>query len=216
MKEQMAYFTDVYCGWCYGFHHHLLTFLKDHPAIELSVIPSGLFAGSRVKPIGELTQIPSINQSIQEIYQVDFSGQDRLFQEGAYRMNSDHPSAILALIKHHTKGSAVLKALGLMQEAFFKDGKPLDQVATYLPIIQDIGLADQIGKDDLAKALENPELAYEEYRKARALGVESYPTLAIAHNGGWYKLKGQDMEDLQDNYHKIINLPLKSFGCIGC
>ena len=87
-----------------------------------------------------------------------------------------------------------------------------------MPIVQVMGLEDQITEVQIEEALGNPQLAYEDYRKARALGVESYPTVTMLHNGTWYNLRGDALDEagLEDNFDNIANLVRKSFSCLGC
>lgn len=216
-REQLIYFADAYCGWCYGFGPVLSQFIENHPEIDLEIYMGGLFAGSRVKPMKEYPELSQVNINIKALYDVDFSGMDSWLAEGAYQMNSDQPATVFALFKSQVSdGRKQLAFFEALQEAFYKDGQDLRGVEAYESLLASFGL--DLGKEAIETALSNPQGAYEDYRQARAYGVESYPSLVMAHNGFWYNLKGQaiSLDDLEENYETIANLPNKSLGCLGC
>lgn len=215
--QQLIYFADVYCGWCYGFGPVLSQFIQRHPEIEIQVCMGGLFAGSRVKPMREYPDISKMNQAVTRVYGSDFSGMDYWLEEGEYSMNSDQPSSVFALFKSHiSDGRKQLAFLEALQEAFYKGGQDLRKAEPYERICKDFGLT--LEAETIQEALTNPQLAYEDYRQARAHGVESYPSLVMAHNSFWYNLKGQasTADELDENYETIATLPNKSLGCLGC
>ncbi|MGC4439584.1 thioredoxin, partial [Streptococcus suis] len=71
-----------------------------------------------------------------------------------------------------------------MQKAFFENGKSLSEVATYLPILKAFDLDEKL-EEQLTLALENGHPAQLDFQKARAMGIQSYPTV-IAQIGDKY------------------------------
>mgnify|MGYP004445693791 FL=1 len=218
MTQRCMYFADTYCAWCYGFDREFLAFLDKHPEVELEVCMGGLYAGSRVKPLNEWPQLPQVVKDVEAVYPLSLIGFTKQIEAGDYVMNSDQPASVFVRLKEFLSGRQALELLMRMQEAFFLEGKDLRLAETYMPIVQVMGLEDQITEVQIEEALGNPQLAYEDYRKARALGVESYPTVTMLHNGTWYNLRGDALDEagLEDNFDNIANLVRKSFSCLGC
>ncbi|MCF0155934.1 MAG: hypothetical protein HUJ85_02435 [Veillonella sp.] len=178
----------------------------------------GLYAGSRVKALNEWPQLPQVVKDVEAVYPLSLTGFTKQIEAGDYVMNSDQPASVFVRLKEFLSGRQALELLMRMQEAFFLEGKDLRLAETYMPIVQVMGLEDQITEVQIEEALGNPQLAYEDYRKARALGVESYPTVTMLHNGTWYNLRGDALDEagLENNFDNIANLVRKSFSCLGC
>lgn len=93
---KLYYIWDAYCGWCHGFGRVLVTFVNQHPELELVVLSGGLFdAGRR---IGDYPHILSANQQINQIYGVIFGpAYQELLAQGDLVMNSLHAAAGFAV-----------------------------------------------------------------------------------------------------------------------
>ncbi|HEY3436569.1 MAG TPA: DsbA family protein [Actinotalea sp.] len=178
-RVAVTYVFDAYCGWCYGFDAALSTFVAEHEdQIDLQVVSGGLFTGSRIAPMASMPYITAANERIAGLTGVQF-GDDylQLAGDGDFAMDSTAAATGFAALRRLAPGRALEMAV-VMQRAFYQDGLSLSDLQTYRV------LAARLGLDTAAvmTALASPQAradAQEDFRQARALGVDSFPTVLV-------------------------------------
>jgi putative protein-disulfide isomerase len=177
--RRLTYVFDAYCGWCYGFgpaFAALAAHVEDSADIE--IISGGLFAGARRGPIGNFGHIRAANRRIHELTGVTFGpSYEALLDGGQFMLDStDAAAGLLALME---EGPTLAVAfVEDVQRAFYQDGRSLSDPGTYDLIAQRYGLPGEA----VAKRSRSPQMrakAEAGFERARALGVDSYPTLML-------------------------------------
>ena len=183
-RVPVTYVFDAYCGWCYGFDAAFSRFAAEHEdQIDLQVVSGGLFTGSKVAPMGSMPYIAASNERIASLTGVEF-GDDylRMADDPDFAMDSTAAATGFAALRGLAPGRTLEIALA-MQRAFYQDGQSLSDPETYRL------LAGRLGLDPAAvvAALASPQArtdAQEDFRRARAFGVDSFPTVLVHLSDG--------------------------------
>lgn len=175
----VTYVFDAYCGWCFGFERAFEQFIAAHQdRIDLEVVSGGLFLGPRVVPIGTMPYIVDANARISALTGAEFgAAYQRLVAEGTFAMDSLDAAVGFAALQGLAPDRGV-EIVATLQRAFYTDGLSLSDPATYRVVADRLGLAP----DEVVAAAASPAVrraAQEGFRRARALGVESFPTVLV-------------------------------------
>ncbi|WP_432092712.1 DsbA family protein [Streptomyces sp. bgisy100] len=190
MTARLTYAFDAYCGWCYGFGPALREFAAGNAdRIALRVLSGGLFSGPRALPTSAYPHIPGANQRIAALTGVTFGeGYRRALNEGSTVMDSTAAATALIALRRQAPDRA-LELAGALQRAWYVDGRSLSDVAVHRSIAAGHGLdADAVADEFLAPATRRE--AESEFREARGLGVDAYPTLLLHTPTGTHRLGG--------------------------
>lgn len=190
MAVHLTYAFDAYCGWCYGFGPAVRQFASDNAErIDLRVLSGGLFTPPRALPIGAYPHIPGANQRISDLTGVTFGdGYQRMLAEGSTVMDSTDAATALIALRRHAPDQALDLASSL-QDAWYNEGHSLSDPEVVRSIAVDYGLDG----DAVTATLAEPDTlaeAQREFRHARQLGVESYPSLLLHTATGAHRLGG--------------------------
>lgn len=176
MNLRLVYVLDAYCGWCYGFSGTMARVTADHPDLPVEVVSGGLFTGPRRRPIGEFGFIAEANQRLTELTGATFGpGFEQLLARGEFVMDSELAARGIAALRALAPDRAVELA-GLLQQAFYQHGHSLSDPETYRALAERAGLDPEL----LVAAFESPNAVAEaeaDFRCARELGVQGFPTL---------------------------------------
>lgn len=187
MPLAVTYVFDAYCGWCYGFGPSVRE-LAQSDDVSVEVISGGLFSGARVSALADHPYIPEANARISALTGAHFGpGYQRAVADGTLRMDSDDASRGLVALKAVAPQRRQVELAGALQRAFYEDGLSLSSPQTYRVIAEREGL----DADALVAAFEDPATATAaaaERQRARALGVDSYPTLLARTDRGLVKI----------------------------
>jgi putative protein-disulfide isomerase len=179
---QLVHVFDAYCGWSYGFARTLSELADRHPDRPVEVVSGGLFTGTRRVPVRQFGDVQSSNAKISRLTGVSFGdGYERLIADGSFVMDSEAAGRGMAVLREAAPRRAPTLAAAL-QEAFYVDGLSLSDPATYRKIAD----ANGLDADTIVAAFESPGAdagARADFRRARELGVDDFPTL-LAVDGG--------------------------------
>lgn len=184
MTRHLVYVTDPMCSWCWGFAPVIDTLMA---ALDLPVrvIAGGLAPGEagRVMSADMRSTIAHHWESVEKA-----SGQP--FDHAAFEARADdwrydtlHPNMALVAVRHLAPERA-LEALHRMQRAFYAEGRDVTDKAVLAEVLGDL-VPDPVA---LATALADPALeaaTYDEFRSARELGVQGFPTLFVRDGVDW-------------------------------
>ncbi|PWJ54928.1 putative protein-disulfide isomerase [Quadrisphaera granulorum] len=183
----LTYVFDAYCGWCYGFGASVRE-LAQTADVDIEVISGGLFSGPRASSLSAHPYIPEANARISALTGAQFGpGYQRAVADGTLHMDSDDAGRGLVALKTVAPQRRQVELAGALQRAFYVDGLSLSSPQTYRVIAEREGL----DADALVAAFEDPATdaaAAAERQRARALGVDSYPTLLARTDRGLVKI----------------------------
>ena len=194
--ESLYYCYDALCGWCYGFSPVAVklaeTFGKELP---VEAISGGMVTGSRQGPLSEIAAyIRQAHQQVEQLSGVQFGA---AFLEklepghpgGQMPMSSETPGLAMSVFKSldghkPTRSAAFAHAL---QKALYYEGKDLQALATYLPIVADFGI------DGEAFTARMDDAAYiratqQEFTQVQEWQVQGFPTLIYRRGRSLYAI----------------------------
>ncbi|MBS4192889.1 DsbA family protein [Bacillus sp. FJAT-49705] len=206
IQDKLIYVWDAYCGWCYGFSKSLQGFNENHPELPLTVLSGGLFVGHKKLPIASFSHIPEANKRISQLTGVEFGTPfQTLLEEGAFVMDSEAAAKGFSALRFFAPERAYYLASS-MQQAFYYEGKSLNDPATY----RKIAIAHNLDPEAVLARFEDvasTKDAHEDFMKVQQLGVQSYPTLFLQKGDEFIGLGGGVMtaEKIEARLESIIS-----------
>ncbi len=184
----ILYVADAYCGWCFGLGPRLKAFEAAHrDRIDFRVISGGLFVGERAQAISRYPHIPQANARIAHLTGVRFgAAYDAVLKRGDFVMDSADAAAGLAALRSQAERRGT-EIFDRMQQAFYGEGRSLSDPETYAQIATAVGVDPDRTKQMLASG-EALSLAQDDFARARALGVSTYPTLLVVDGSSVQRL----------------------------
>lgn len=175
--RSIVYVQDVYCGWCWGFANRMVEFeAANKHRVPFTAVSGGLFVGDRVAPMSSYAYIPEANKRITQMTGATF-GQpyQALFEAGTTIMDSLDAAIAVAVLRDQDP-TRTIHWVHELQEAFYLHGRSLSDQQTCLDIAAANGLDVEAVRRHLTDG-SGREQALADFALARALGVQSYPTL---------------------------------------
>ena len=184
MTKKLYYIMDVHCGWCYGNSENISTLeLTFQDRIDIEILVGGMWLPPNA-PIGGSQLYDFIKTHAPRMEATTGAQVTPLFysltQDSSYTFSSLEPSCAITLIKEMNPSKA-LSFSSTLQKAIFKDGKRLDQLETYIPILKRLNLDLDFFK---AHWLSNTNITNTttEFNLSNNL-VSGFPTLLIDIDG---------------------------------
>ncbi len=175
---KLVYVFDAYCGWSYGFASTLTELVRRRPELEVDVVSGGLFTGSRRVPVREFGYVQGANAKISDLTGASFgSGYGRRIADGSFVMDSEAAARGVAALRLAAP-DRIVELTAALQHAFYVDGLSLSDPATY----RAVAIAAGLDPDAVADGFASPNSAVaaaQDFARAAALGVHSYPTLLV-------------------------------------
>lgn len=203
---KIIYIWDAYCGWCYGFDQILKPFIQNHPEIDFEMVSGGLF--DQGKPISAYPHIPGANVQIAQLYGVAFGpAYEELLADGQLILSSYHAAAGFGLLRNQLDSSQHINLASELQAKFYQNGQSLSDPKIYLELADQYGLDKHRISTELETLFAQEHQIHPDYAKARAYGVQSYPTLLIEYQGQLYNLRGnaQTSQELENNLQILLS-----------
>lgn len=179
MKTKIYYVMDIMCGWCYGFSDTISKIEEKYrDAYEFNIIPGGMWIGDNVQTMNTAlgSYIKDHNVRIETLT-------GRKFGEGfnknvlqSNRVLDSLPGAKALVLIQKLNKDVSFSFLKKVQEAFFVDGKDINDVKLYSEIAESFG----IPKEDFEKQFNSEDLTKETFKQfnmVHSLGVASFPTV---------------------------------------
>ena len=142
MVKQLTYLMDPLCGWCYGASPALQA-LRAEPGIQITIAPTGLFAGDGSRPMNaEFARYAWTNdQRIASLTGQRFTEAYRTQVLDDHSKRFDSGPATLALTAVQlTAPERELDALGALQLARYVEGRDTADLAVLAAILGELGL----------------------------------------------------------------------------
>ena len=182
MVTTLYYIHDPMCSWCYAFDSSLTALQKELPDfIRIKKIVGGL-APDTTNPMPV-----ELQQKIQETWRrIEQTVPNMQFNYDFWIINtpvrSTYPACRAVLAARQQGADFEDKMIGAIQTAYYQKAKNPSLESTLLECALEVGLDANRFADDLTSN-EIEEVLQNEIRKARKLGVISYPSLLLEHNG---------------------------------
>jgi len=204
MVTTLYYIHDPMCSWCYAFDSSLTALQKELPDfIRIKKIVGGL-APDTTNPMSfELQQ--KIQQTWRRIEQtvpnIQFNNEFWIINTP---VRSTYPACRAVLAARQQGADFEDKMIGAIQTAYYQMAKNPSLQSTLLKCALDVGLdadrfTNDITSDEIEEELQN------EIRIARKLGVISYPSLLLEHNGGLFPVT-VDYLDHETMIREIVSI----------
>ena len=174
---------DVHCGWCYGNSDSISTVVHQlETQIDFELLTGGMWLGENAPKGGNgLYQFiqnhsPQMEATTGAYVDPKFYN---LTKDSTYVFNSLEPSCAIALIKEWTP-SITLEFSKAVQHSIFAQGKKLDQLETYLPILEKLKIDVSQFKEKWMTQ-KNILTTTQEFESGRKI-ARGFPTLALQTN----------------------------------
>lgn len=206
-KLEIIYVYDALCGWCYGFSNVMTKLYQEYKAdFKFEVISGGMILGDREGQISNSAELikahlPRIEETAGVVFGDKFW---EVLEEGTQIQSSEKPSIALAVFKAFSPDKAVLFAAEL-QKAKYGEGVDLSLNQSYLPIINEFGIAEE---DFLTKlnSEEFKQAAYYEFALAKQLQVSGYPAAFIKVDDRNFHMIAKGYADYETMKLRITNV----------
>ncbi|WP_017259185.1 DsbA family protein [Pedobacter arcticus] len=206
-KLEIIYVYDALCGWCYGFSGVMSKLYQQYKnEFDFEVLSGGMILGDREGPISDSAElIKTHTPRLQETTGVVFGeGFWKVLEEGTQFQSSEKPAIALAVFKSFFPEQAVLFAADL-QKAKYTNGVDLSLDESYLPIIEQYGIATE----DFLQKLNSEEFkkaAYYEFALAKQLQVSGYPAAFIKVDDRNFHMIAKGYADYETMELRISNV----------
>ncbi|MDZ7719726.1 MAG: DsbA family protein [Balneolaceae bacterium] len=208
MKPTLIYTFDPLCGWCFGFHP-IMKKLKERFEDELyvKVIPGGLATGENAQKISEgYDYILNALKRVEDTTGVQFGENFKLLaEEGSYFYNSE-PSCRIQNVVNEIKPDESLKFAGTLHEAFFVDGKNMNEWDTFADLLTQHSVDLEKAKS-LYESEEIKQKTTEQFEWCAKNEATAFPTLLL-HIGdeiGVMSRGYRPFDILESHLHHLLN-----------
>jgi len=182
MVTTLFYIHDPMCSWCYAFDSSLTALQKELPEfIRIKKIVGGL-ASDTTQPMPV-----ELQQNIQQTWRrIEKTVPNMQFNYDFWIINSPvrstYPACRAILAARQQGADFEDKIIGAIQTAYYQKAKNPSLQSTLLQCALEVGLAvvrfaNDLASDEIEQELQN------EISTARSLGVISYPSLLLEHDG---------------------------------
>ncbi|WP_411885624.1 DsbA family protein [Polaromonas sp. YR568] len=182
MTKTLHYLFDPLCGWCYG-AIPALSALSEVPAVNLELLPTGLFAGEGARPMNSefAAYAWSNDQRIERLTGQRFTEQYRERVLGdRQRLFDSGPATVALTAVSLTAPDRELEALKAIQSARYVDGKDTTSLETLAGVLRGLGLeqaATRVAQPDEDLLAANQARIHRAQALMREFGARGVPTL---------------------------------------
>lgn len=181
IKSTLIYIQDALCGWCYGMSPVMQQLYKEHQQdYNFVVMSGGMVRGSNVKPISGMADY--IRQASRQLEQVTGVKQTQAYHEqildkGTYITNSEPPAIALLILKEKFPEKQIPLAAAI-QNLHFVEGKDLNEVETYLPVVRQFRANEKDFKKKFSDK-DYADLARQEFELVEKWGIRGFPAVVV-------------------------------------
>lgn len=178
----LLYGFDPLCGWCYGFVPALRNLRAEMPDLVIRPVMGGLVTGSRIGRYADLADyIRAASARMTQVTGMVLSPafHERILGSNDVVASSVIPCAAILHVRQTAPDRAADFATALIM-AHFAEGEDLNDRAVLQRVARQVGLTVDFPH---AKPHDVPPDLAGEFSAARAMGIDSYPTLIIASKG---------------------------------
>lgn len=179
-STSLIYVGDPMCSWCYGISNELEGLWEDNKAIEREVVLGGLRPGGGEEWNTSFKDFLRHHwEDVSKASGVEFSY--RLLEQDAFDYDTE-PACRAVVIAREMKEEVAMSFFKQTQRKFYYENKDPKEVLFY----KEICLANGLDYEVFAKrflAVGAKTSSAQDFGRARQLGVNSFPTILLKHNG---------------------------------
>ena len=177
--DVLIYGFDPICGWCYGFAPAMRAICSAHPDLPVRLVMSGLVTSERVGPAAAMEGY--VRQAAGRLEAVTGRAPSEAFfawmtSPGAVADSGPPAVAIHAVAA--ARPDATLPFAHAVIEAHYGRGMDPNDPAAYAPLLA------EHAPGTVLPDLHDPEAQERAFAAGRAVGISSFPTLALRRAGG--------------------------------
>lgn len=205
--NKLIYVMDPLCGWCYGNSKNILEIKNQFTGkFDFEILMGGMWLPPNTQNGGEkLSQFmkehapPMEKMTGAQVSEAYY----QLANNAEYEFSSLEGSAATVLVKK-LKPEFAFEFASAVQKRFYSEGLPLNDVATYLPILYKLGVDERTFKDQWL-GHENLEMTKKEFQRASQMAT-GFPTLLIEYNGELGKIVSGyfELEPMKEHLTKLV------------
>jgi len=181
----LYYIHDPMCSWCWGGKQVIESLLNNLPAdVKVEKLLGGLASDSdAIMPTETQAYIKQTWQRIADkIPGVDFNFD---FWTKCTPKRSTYPACRAVIAARMQDPEAADKMISAIQKAYYQQARNPSEIITLVEIAAEIGLdADRFHVDLLSVSVD--QMLQKEITFAREIGVNSYPSLVLEIDGGYW------------------------------
>lgn len=174
----LLYAFDPLCGWCFGIQPAMRLLHQTLPELPIELVMGGLVIGNRVGPYSAMEDY--IRSATPRLTQVTGQAPSeafwKLFQDPQAISNSAPPIRAVLQVQKRAPQHAVAFAHALI-DAHFVGGARLDRLESVQELAQRFGVS--LDLPDYAQTTDQHPDVQPVLRRARSMGIRSYPTFAV-------------------------------------
>lgn len=207
-NDQILYFFDPLCGWCYGFSKTMLEFYEQHKdKFTFQAIPGGMITGSRVAPYRNMEQY--IRGARTRLEEVTGSRLSESYIENVVSsnilMNSEPPCRALVAFRTF-KPKETLPFAHALKQKHFMSGCDYNDVTLYGELAEEFGVA----KDHFFERFHEDQLkseTHQEFARVNHIGVRGFPTVLLKSAEQYFMITNgfSTLDTLNDVLKKVQN-----------
>lgn len=189
MKPTLYYVSDAYCCWCYGFSPVVNRIVGEHQESVDIEVHNGRMVGMNATIASFFRFVPDPLALHRRV--AAYSGQSfgdkylhhiSTHQKSSLRMDSEVPARAMLVIEHCKPGSK-LRAMALIQQAYYIEAMDLVDYSSYRPVCEDLN----VNFGDFVKLMNSAEvknMVLMEQSMVASLGISAFPALMLGTSEG--------------------------------
>lgn len=200
MNTKIYYIMDTMCGWCYGFSDAITRIQEKYKEVyDFSILPGGMWVGNDAKIMNNSlgNYIKQHNVRIEQLTGKRFGeGFNKNILESTDIVLDSLPGAKAIVLVQKLKKDVAFSFLKSLQNAFFVEGKDMNDLQTYIKIAESFN----ISKEEFTKEFQSEELTQEtlkHFDMAASIGAVSFPTV-VAVKGDKGRIVSQGYNSFEE------------------
>ena len=177
--DQLVYFADPMCSWCYGFGPAIRAFAKSHAGLKLSLVMGGLRPYTREPMLpAQKKQIRGHWQHVQEASGKMFN--DALLMQKGFIYDTE-PASRAVVTARSMQHLDLISFLEALSTAFYRDARDV----TKADILAEIATENNLDRANFLSALESIEMreaVKADFSLSQSLGIQGFPTLCAGRD----------------------------------
>lgn len=177
---KLIYIYDPICGWCYGFTPVIQEIQEEFKEeISVEILSGGMLLTANRRPASAMyNYIKEAHKQVESTTGIMF-GEPFLneYLRSDDIMDSEKPSIALTVFKHYQPENAVNFAHD-MQVALNFEGKSLNDIDTYIPILEKYNIPVQAFLNNM-KEDDNKYATHQEFNIVQQWGITGFPAAIL-------------------------------------
>lgn len=202
--NQLAYFADPMCSWCYGFGPVMSSLVAAHPGLTLKLVMGGLRPYTK-EPVTAV-QKKQIREHWHHVEAA--SGQpfnDSLLMREGFVYDTEPACRAVATVRS-IQNAGVLHFLTALSAAFYRDARDV----TKAEILADIAAENGLDRSPFLTALESDQMRdaiKQDFSLTQSLGVQGFPTLCIGYGEQLHMLSNgyASAEVIEERFRQLLS-----------